>query len=435
MAPTSKSSKKLKRSPSDNEIIERKKEIMDDEHPAVTLFRDYLRIKSVQPNPDNQGCVDFLKVQAEKIGLPMRILELVPGKPIVIMTWEGSDPSLPSLLLNSHTDVVPIYPENWRYDAFEAFKDENGDIYARGTQDMKCVTIWHLEAIRILKLEMKKKYKRTIHLSFVPDEEIGGFDGMVRLIATKAFKDMNVGYALDEGIASGKDSDIIPVFYGERNSWWVVFKCEGNPGHGSQFIQNNAAAKAHYLINKLLGYREEQRKKLEENPTLKLGDVTTVNLTYMNGGSNVQMNIVPQEFEVGFDIRIAPSMKTTDFDKMLNGWAKEAAESQTGNGGGVSASYVCKFMPQGVTSVADNDPWYSAFKKGADLAGIKVEPRIFPAGTDSRYLREIGIPALGFSPMPNTPILLHDHNEMLNEDIFIKGIDPFVKIIDQMAQV
>ena len=33
----------------------------------------------------------------------------------------------------------------------------------------------------------------------------------------------------------------------------------------------------------------------------------------------------------------------------------------------------------------------------------------------SRFLRELGIPAIGFSPMPNTPTLLHDHNEYLNE--------------------
>ncbi len=50
------------------------------------------------------------------------------------MTWEGTDPSLPSLLLNSHTDVVPVYPDQWKYDPFEAVKEANGDIYARGTQ-------------------------------------------------------------------------------------------------------------------------------------------------------------------------------------------------------------------------------------------------------------------------------------------------------------
>ena len=27
-----------------------------------------------------------------------------------ILTWEGSDPSLPSVMLNSHVDVVPVFP-------------------------------------------------------------------------------------------------------------------------------------------------------------------------------------------------------------------------------------------------------------------------------------------------------------------------------------
>ena len=80
------------------------------------------------------------------------------------MTWPGTDPSLPSLLLNSHTDVVPVYPECWKHDPFEAVKEDNGDIYARGTQDMKSVGIQHIEAIYRLKVLQKKTFKRTIHL-------------------------------------------------------------------------------------------------------------------------------------------------------------------------------------------------------------------------------------------------------------------------------
>lgn len=44
---------------------------------------------------------------------------------------------------------------------------ENGKIYARGTQDMKSVGIQYLEAVRYLK-EEGQRFKRTIHLSFVP---------------------------------------------------------------------------------------------------------------------------------------------------------------------------------------------------------------------------------------------------------------------------
>lgn len=52
----------------------------------------------------------------------MQIIEMVKGKPIVVMTWEGEDKSLPSILLNSHTDVVPVFPEHWKYDPFSAHK-------------------------------------------------------------------------------------------------------------------------------------------------------------------------------------------------------------------------------------------------------------------------------------------------------------------------
>lgn len=33
--------------------------------------------------------------------------QTAPGQPLVVMTVEGTDPTLPSILLNSHTDVAP----------------------------------------------------------------------------------------------------------------------------------------------------------------------------------------------------------------------------------------------------------------------------------------------------------------------------------------
>jgi aminoacylase len=50
-----------------------------------------------------------------------------------------------------------------------------------------------------------------------------------------------------------------------------------------------------------------------------------------------------------------------------------------------------------------------AVKKAGGKLG---KPEVFPASTDARYFRKIGLPAFGFSPMANTPVLLHDHNEV-----------------------
>ena len=109
-------------------------------------------------------------------------------------------------------------------------------------------------------------------------------------------------------------------------------------------------------------------------------------------------------------------------------WVEEA-------GSGIEVTYDQKFTDQTLTSVAKEDPWYQAFMRGADKHGLEIAPTIFPAGTDSRYIREVGIPAFGFSPMNNTPVLLHDHNEFLNEKVFLKGINIFYDIIAEMASV
>lgn len=60
---------------------------------------------------------------------------------------------------------------------------------------------------------------------------------------------------------------------------------------------------------------------------------------------------------------------------------------------------------------------------------------VFPGGTDSRYIRSIGIPAIGFSPMNNTPILLHDNDEFLQADVYLRGIEIYKKIISNIANL
>lgn len=55
------------------------------------------------------GCVTFLKKLAAEIGLEFFVYEYTPQKPVVLLSWVGSQPKLPSLLLNSHMDVVPVY--------------------------------------------------------------------------------------------------------------------------------------------------------------------------------------------------------------------------------------------------------------------------------------------------------------------------------------
>lgn len=397
----------------------KKRQKMEDK--AVTNFREYLRIKTVHPTPDYGGAIAFLKRMAKEVGLSFRTVVMVPGKEVAIMTWEGTNPELPTVLLNSHTDVVPVYPDQWKVDPFSAEKMENGDIYARGTQDMKSVGIQYMEAVRRLKQE-GKRLKRTVHLTFIPDEEIGGNNGMKTFVEHKEFKKLNIGFALDEGLANPTEK--FTVFYGERSAWWLLVKCQGNPGHGSRFIENTAAEKLRKVINKFLDFRGMEEEKLKNSHCLKLGDVTTLNLTLLKGG--IQFNVVPNEMSAGFDIRIPPAVDLEKFEENIKTWCKEAGDD-------VTYEFDHRSDNPHLTSTDPSDQWWKAFSTACENMSMKIEKEIFPAGTDSRYLREAGYPAIGFSPMNNTPILLHDHNEFLNENVFMKGIDIYCEIITALA--
>lgn len=113
-------------------------------------------------------------------------------------------------------DVVPVFEEHWSHPPFAADIDDDGKIFARGSQDMKSVGVQYLAAIRALKRD-GIQLKRTIHIIFVPDEETGGVLGMKLFVHTDEFKALNVGFALDEGIASPNEE--FPVFFAERTIW------------------------------------------------------------------------------------------------------------------------------------------------------------------------------------------------------------------------
>eukprot|EP01087_Luapelamoeba_hula_P013670 TRINITY_DN3912_c0_g1_i4.p1 TRINITY_DN3912_c0_g1~~TRINITY_DN3912_c0_g1_i4.p1 ORF type:complete len:378 (+),score=54.34 TRINITY_DN3912_c0_g1_i4:188-1321(+) len=368
--------------------------------------------------------------------MQVRLLAPVAGKPVVIATLTGQQPSLPSVLLNGHYDVVPAVDSMWDEPPFGGVQRSNGDIYGRGCQDMKSVCIQYIEALRRLR-QQDGSFLRTIHVTFVPDEEIRGLEGMGALIKTDEFKALNIGVALDEGLAS--DTDTYALFYGERAVWRCRVKATGPTGHGSRFIKDTAMQKLIGSLNQFLAFRAEQEELLDNcgcqhavAQKLKLGDVVTLNLTMLKGGVTLDggktyaLNVIPSEAEAGFDIRIPPSMPLVDLEAKIKEWTK--AE-------GVSYDFWHKDTQFAVTSVDRREnAWYGVLSDAFESNGIRVDPQIFPAGTDSRYLRNIvGIPAFGFSPMINTPVLLHDHNERLNVDVFLKGIDIYCSIIPALA--
>ncbi|KAJ1563199.1 adenylate cyclase [Cladochytrium tenue] len=405
---------------------------------AVERFLQLLRFRTIT-GEGPQGSY------REALGLAVDVFSPIKGKPIVLATWKGEDPTLPGIILNSHYDVVPALEEHWQYDPFDAKVLEDGRIYGRGAQDMKCVCIQYAEAVRRLKSRGFSTPKRNVYLLYVPDEEIGGAHGMSEFIASEHFRAMQpVAFAFDEGLAS--TGDAYTVFYGERTIWWLYVTATGPTGHGSRFVKDTAVSKIVNICTKAQAFRDEQEKLLDahdgckhgEMKKRKLGDVTTINITALeagvpingsSGGTNYALNVIPTEALAGFDVRISPSMDLGQFEAKLDEWC--AAE------GGVTWHFapVAEMQRRHLLTQLEGEggsEWWPVFKRAVESVGGSVETEVFPAATDSRLLRKAGIPAIGFSPMNRSEILLHEHNESLHRDVFLRGIEVYEAVFRAM---
>ncbi|KAI4358029.1 hypothetical protein L6164_001939 [Bauhinia variegata] len=400
---------------------------------TVARFQQYLQINTAQPNPQYYEVVDFLISQAKSLSLESQTIEFVKGKPLVLLKWLGTNPHLPAILLYSHTDVVPSELDKWTHHPFSAHIDEKGDIYARGSQDMKCVGMQYLEAIRRLKASGFQPL-RTVYLSFAPDEEIGGHDGAEKFAESEIFDNLNVGIVLDEGLASPGEN--YRAFYAERSPWWLVIKATGAPGHGARLYDNSAMENLLKSIESIRRFRASQFDMIKAGLKSE-GEVISINMVFLKAGkpspTGFVMNVQPSEAEAGFDIRVPPIADPESLEKRIaEEWAP-AARNMTFSFKDKVSVYD-EFGKPILTKADSSNPWWTLLEVAVRKAGGKLgKPEIFPASTDARFFRERGLPAIGFSPMANTPILLHDHNEFLNQDEYLKGIEIYESIIKAYA--
>lgn len=423
---------------------------------AIEDFLSLLRFQTVSFTGPLDGsynrCGKWLVDTLNSIGLEN--VQIIPesheNKPVVVATWKGTSDHLPAILLNSHYDVVPVLTELWTIPAFEGIRKDS-KIYGRGAQDMKCVCAQYLVALRKLKAQGFQPL-RTIHISYVPDEETGGVAGMGTLMESDWYSEIKIGLALDEGLAS--EDDGYSVFYGERLPWWVKVTAEGNTGHGSRFIEGTAVEQIMGVTQKALAFRQQQKDILHgvnshagcNHSVAKkkvLGDVTSLNVTLLRagvqaGGKDV-MNVVPARAEACFDIRVSPNMDPSEMKNTLDLWCEEVTASTAGlpKGGGVKWGFTLVDPPKSHNTTSTDstkNPWWGVFERTLHIdCGIKIDPSIFPAATDSRFLRAMGVKAIGFSPIRRSPILLHENDEYLDESIYLEGCNVYVTLIKALT--
>lgn len=197
---------------------------------------------------------------------------------------------IPGVLLSGHTDVVPVEGQPWTSPPFEAtLKD--GRLYGRGTADMKGFVAC---AVMAMVAAARRPLKRPLQLALSFDEEIGCVG--VRHLLRRLESVLPAPYLCIVG-----EPTLMRIGIGHKGKAAYRAVCCGQAGHSGlapRFV--NAVHMASDLVASL---RDIQRELSESGPREEGYGVpyTTVHVGTIRGGR--ALNIVPDECELGFEIR------------------------------------------------------------------------------------------------------------------------------------
>ncbi|HET7679264.1 MAG TPA: ArgE/DapE family deacylase [Xanthobacteraceae bacterium] len=235
---------------------------------AIKFLQDIVAIPSV--TGDEGKIQAFLADYLKKIGLDVDMWEsdweslkrhpgYIPvdrgyeGRPNIVAKWKGTGGGR-SLLLNGHTDVIPVgNGEGWSDNPWSA-KVEEGRIYGRGSCDMKSGVASHILAVEFLKAA-GVKLKGDVLIDIVIDEEVSGHGTLDTVIR---------GYTADAGI-SGETSGLAvqPACIGRI---WFEIEIQGKAAGIQRRYQGVSGIELGYKITKAVEALEAKRVATVKHP-------------------------------------------------------------------------------------------------------------------------------------------------------------------------
>jgi aminoacylase len=376
----------------------------------IAFLQHYITINTAQPNPDYESVCALFKAQAERDDFLYKKITLPSGHPVIVITYTGTEPLLPSLLLNHHMDVVPaLNTEQWKTPPFGGVITDDV-IIGRGVQDMKGVGVVHYFALKALK-NAGIQPQRTIHFLAVPDEEIGGFTGTQQFIETDCFKTMNAQFILDEGIPSGKPNTIA-IKVSERKPIQIEITTTGSLAHGSKLNCFNAIHELNTILNKIITLHQAQQKKSISTAD---GLLLSLNITSATAGvySNNKpcLNMVPESACATIDIRVPPTMQMRDALQFVEDILHEHKNS----------NYIIHAtVPDHETSNDYRTSLYNTLVQTIEDCNLQSEPLFFEGSSDLRYYKALGLDGIGLTPF-TTHNAIHETNESLPVADVVQG--------------
>jgi acetylornithine deacetylase/succinyl-diaminopimelate desuccinylase-like protein len=393
---------------------------------VVQLCQELIQIPSVnfgEGKGDEEAAARYVASKLDEVGIKSKIYESAPKRCSVVAEFEGSDDSLPGLVVHGHIDVVPANAADWSVDPFSGII-KDGCIWGRGAVDMKNMDAMILGVFRLWARHGYKP-KRKMVIVFFGDEEAGGIYGS-RWMAEKhpevfdgcseAVSEVG-GFSLTLG--SGKRIYLIET--AEKGIEWMKLTAEGLAGHGSMVNRENAITRLAEAVSRIGNYKWPQRitktneiflRKIAEltGKTYDANDLTPIlkevgSISRMMGAT-LSNTANPSMLEGGYKANVIPQTASAVVDgRTLPGYEKELLDTVKELAGEhVKVESLVSDIPLEVDFSGPLVEKMIAAIKAEDPEGIPV-PYVMSGGTDNKALAKLGLAGYGFSPLKLPPEL------------------------------
>ncbi|HLX80088.1 MAG TPA: M20/M25/M40 family metallo-hydrolase [Burkholderiales bacterium] len=413
------------------------------------IYQELIEINTSHSAGDNTRAANAMAGRLRAAGFAageIHIFEPFPRKGNLVMRYKGSGEKKPMLLI-AHLDVVEAKREDWDTDPFK-LQESGGYFTARGSIDDKAMASIFVSVLGQLKREGWAP-KRDVILALTSDEERGDVpsNGAAWLVNNQRAL-IEADFGINEGgggeLRNGK-AHLHRIQVAEKV--FVTYELEvTNPGgHSSVPKPDNAINQLVEALARIAQYQfpakmsevtrtyfersaafasgqqaEDMRAVARENP-----DPAAMARLSANPFYNAQLrttciatmleaghaeNALPQRAKATVNCRILPNDDAAEVERRM--------KTLAGDKVAVRHLYPPTLSPP---SPLRPDVLGAVEKITAQMwPGVPVVPAMSTGATDSRFLRNIGMPMYGVSGLFAEPADLRTHG--LNERILVKQL-------------
>jgi acetylornithine deacetylase/succinyl-diaminopimelate desuccinylase-like protein len=435
---------------------------------AQVWLADLIRINTSNPPGNELAAANYAASVLRKENITAEVLELVPGRGVVVARLQAGplpDPSR-ALLLVSHLDVVGVDPAKWSVDAFGGvIKD--GHLYGRGAIDGKGMVAANLAAFIGLKRAGVRLNRDVIFLAGADEEESGA--ASLRVVIEKHWDKIACAFALSEGgrvlLRDGK-TQYVGVQASEKVPYNVSVIATGSAGHGSVPRPDNALVKLAAAVEKIAAYRApaqpitltrryfERLATVEDEDTARwMRALETPQRLELAAGRLSEMSpvwssmlrdtVAPTQLRAGVRSNVVPSEAWANLNVgLLPGNSIDALVAQLQKA--VNDPHIrFAVVPGGGVSAPPSSPDSELFQAiqrvvPQQFPGAVVVPFLSTGATDSATLRLRNVQALGLLPFPLTEAdeqRARGDDERLPLASFRTGVEFLYRVVYEFAAV